>query len=980
MIELEDFQPYIQSILDSSPKDGDWGDRYIPTQVELPLRVQTYEPSLDDLEQSQSEKKKHPEQFAVLDGLRKYASEHVLLVGKPGSGKSTALRRLRWEEADRCAKAIEQNQDTIPPIPVLLELRSLGSSVLELLRETLEWSGVDLEEQALKALLREKQLFLLLDGVNELPNDVARQAVGKFRQLCVSASVPLIFTTRELGAGFDLGISRKLEMLPLSELQVREFVQKQLPEQGDVLLRQVQGRLRELAETPLLLKLLCQVFRHNQQQVPRSRGELFRTFARDYDQIRPWDTVAASSGFREFRDELLRELAVVMMQGEQPTELRLQISRDEAERILEKSLADRVEAPGLRAKEWLGDLIEYHFLQVADDPKKIEFHHQLFQEYYAAEWLFLRLVNLSDEVLKYHYLNYLKWTESLAMMMMFIESENQAEYLVKLSFDVDYRLGAQLAGEVKSEFQITTVLSVSSLEIPEYLKVELLGETRSDEALSNLLISLKNKDRVVREKTTIALRKIGSKRAISGLLKALDDQDLEVRRRAVYALGELRSEQVILGLLKALKDEDRVVCRSAIAVLRKINSEQEILSILKGLENKESEIKTIPELLKSLDDQSTKMIKKNSSLDKTNSGLNFHTLIEDLKNEDPEVRGNAATALGNLGLIQAIPELKKARRDKYFPVRMKANTALKKLSNKGEISELSKDLKSKNFQTQISANIRLENLRSEEAILRLLKSLEDEDIIARKRAVYILGKLGSEQTIPGLLKALEDENYVVRKRAVSALGKLGSEQAIFGLLKALEDENYVVRGSAIHFLGKLRSEKAIPGLLKALKDENHIVRRGAAISLGRIESNQAVSGLLKALEDKDYVVRRSVIASLGRLRLEEAIPGFIKALEDENHFVRGSAINALLKINNISASRFLPKLAVLSLSLSGQSAFRAMSTIQSNCKFYNYDIAQSSPPEISTEISKGGDSYNFPSAQKVQIINRIGNYNENHNP
>jgi hypothetical protein len=30
MIELVDFQPYIQSILDSSQKDGDWGNLYIP--------------------------------------------------------------------------------------------------------------------------------------------------------------------------------------------------------------------------------------------------------------------------------------------------------------------------------------------------------------------------------------------------------------------------------------------------------------------------------------------------------------------------------------------------------------------------------------------------------------------------------------------------------------------------------------------------------------------------------------------------------------------------------------------------------------------------------------------------------------------------------------------------------------------------------------------------------------------------------------
>jgi len=41
------------------------------------------------------------ERLTVLDGLRKYALEHVLLVGRPGSGKSTALVRLVLEEAEK---------------------------------------------------------------------------------------------------------------------------------------------------------------------------------------------------------------------------------------------------------------------------------------------------------------------------------------------------------------------------------------------------------------------------------------------------------------------------------------------------------------------------------------------------------------------------------------------------------------------------------------------------------------------------------------------------------------------------------------------------------------------------------------------------------------------------------------------------------------------------------------------------------------
>ncbi len=47
------------------------------------------------------------ERLSVLEGLRKYASEHVLLVGRPGSGKSTALARLAKTELQVCNSKAE---------------------------------------------------------------------------------------------------------------------------------------------------------------------------------------------------------------------------------------------------------------------------------------------------------------------------------------------------------------------------------------------------------------------------------------------------------------------------------------------------------------------------------------------------------------------------------------------------------------------------------------------------------------------------------------------------------------------------------------------------------------------------------------------------------------------------------------------------------------------------------------------------------
>ncbi|NEP61415.1 MAG: hypothetical protein F6K31_31430, partial [Symploca sp. SIO2G7] len=61
------------------------------------LMVQTVEQQ----QEKREEEKEKIERLAVVEGLRKYAPNHVLLVGRPGSGKSKALVRLLLEEAER---------------------------------------------------------------------------------------------------------------------------------------------------------------------------------------------------------------------------------------------------------------------------------------------------------------------------------------------------------------------------------------------------------------------------------------------------------------------------------------------------------------------------------------------------------------------------------------------------------------------------------------------------------------------------------------------------------------------------------------------------------------------------------------------------------------------------------------------------------------------------------------------------------------
>ena len=123
---MTNFYPYLQSV---SQEYELWWEYYTITDVEgkkpkqkkhkvsmfdFGMMAKTVNPK-SPAEEREEEKEK-TEILPILEGLRKYQDDHVLLSGKPGSGKSTALIRLLLEEStsivEKFAKA-EANQPSI---------------------------------------------------------------------------------------------------------------------------------------------------------------------------------------------------------------------------------------------------------------------------------------------------------------------------------------------------------------------------------------------------------------------------------------------------------------------------------------------------------------------------------------------------------------------------------------------------------------------------------------------------------------------------------------------------------------------------------------------------------------------------------------------------------------------------------------------------------------------------------------------------
>ncbi|NEQ69532.1 MAG: hypothetical protein F6K21_29390 [Symploca sp. SIO2D2] len=905
------YQNQLHPYLDSICKEyAQWWEFYTLTDVVgkqqnkqkqcpplLDLMVQTVEQQQEEREDG----KEKIERLAVVEGLRKYAPNHVLLVGRPGSGKSTALVRLLLEEAERGKDAgtrgrgdaeIGRGRDAeigrrgdrdFLRIPVLVELRYYQHSVLERVKAFLlkHQPNLDLDEEILKQWLHQGRLLLLLDGFNELPSEEARQQVRVFRQ--DYPNTPMVFTTRDLGVGGDLNITKKLEMQPLTEAQMRRFVCAYLPQQGMKMLKQLGSRLREFGETPLLLWMLCSVFANNSNQIPANLGSVFRRFTEIYD----YQFKQGVCTYRESRDwwqDLLQHLAWVMTQGKSKTELMVAIPRQEAKVKLTEFLRGKVASPDDDARRWLQDLLDYHLIKVDPGSNQIGFCHQLLLEYYTAESLLQQLTSLSNQQLRWDYLNYLKWTEPLALMMELLEDQEQTVRVVKLALEVDWQLGARLAGEVKSKFQEETVGLVLGLPLPRLFKVELAGVTKSDEAIPESIKVLEHSNYKLRRRAVDSLEKIGSDAAVTALIKALADSDYGVRSSAAEALGKIGSDTAIPELVNALKYSNYGVRKRAAEALGKIGSDA-----------------AIPELVNALEHSNYGVRKRAAAaLGKIGSDVAIPELINALEHSKYSVRNSAAEALGKIGSDAAIPALVNALKNSYSWVHSSTTEALTKIGSDTAVPALINALEHSESDVRRSTAEALGKIGSNTAVPALINALEDSDSWVRGSAAEALGKVSSDTAIPGLVNALKNSYSWVRGSAASALGKIGSNTAVPALINALKDSDSRVRSSAASALGKIGLDLAVPALINALEDSDSWVRSNAASALGKINLDAAVSALINALKHSEYHVRGSAAEALGKIGSDSVVPALVNSLKDSDYNVRWKAAEALGKIGSDS--------------------------------------------------------------------------------
>ncbi|WP_416670570.1 HEAT repeat domain-containing protein [Egbenema bharatensis] len=927
--------------------------------------------------------------------------EHVLLIGSPGVGKSTTLLRLL------VALAEQEQQNPEPCIPVLVKLKNYqqppsgsedNSGMLALIKEALE-PGLSLEISEIKALLfDDKRLFLLLDGLNEIPADIVRSKLADFRAKCARAKIPLVCTTRSLGD--DLGIERRLELQTLSNLEITRFLRECMPGQEEQVLKLLNKGKPDLGKTPFVLWMLYDLFKKS-GQIPESLGEAFRRFTKSYTNYKiNQEGIPISKEDLQYWSLLLEYLAFEMLRLSSPRDSGLIISEKQAANTLARFPSEKV-IDLLQAHSLLNNLLHYHLLQKSHKDE-VSFCHQLIQEYYAAEYLLQQLPALLKNMNKFKqdYLNYLKWTEPIALMLSLPEvTQEQASQLIQIALDVDLMLGARLAGEVQQDWQEMAVTSVveeaRKQEVSSIYEIQLLGNTHSDYAVPILLTKLTDEENQnLAVESALALRELGSRAAIPKLLLALEDEKPFIATIALFILGRLGDEEIIPDLQKALchPTNDNIRGQAA-GALGELGANAVVPDLLNALTDESYKVRgkavealgnlrnksAIPELLRiALEDHSIYLPwAAAEALKKIHQEQATKELLKALKDKNYEIRERAAEALGKVGSEIAIDGLIEALEDGYTD--WQAAGALIEIGSKKALPGLFKALE-RSVPSEQAAFV-LGELGDAIAVPSLINVLNHWYPQVRERAIEALGKLGDKAAIPRLYDLFQDNpRDDLRKKIVVALGKLGDERVCRELLEMLESQasgsarawsgqwqifealekigsrpvvqsliqalgakTARIRWKAAEVLGNLGNEAAIDSLFTALADENSTVRWQAAKALGKFDSQWVVpklSSLLKHEDDPN--IREGAVQVLGYLEDEIAVTALLSALNDSEFNVRYDATQSLVKLSGSDVKLGVSKVLghAWKKKLLNDGFVYPLQKLQENFKFYNYEIAQ----------------------------------------
>lgn len=695
------------------------------------------------------------EERIPLKNIAEAVSKHprFVLIGDPGAGKTTTLRKLALD----AARARLDNPRTAP-IPLLLYLPQWDSEPTPADFVRSRWESWKLGGDVAGMLAR-GDVLLYLDGLNEMGANGPRRAKQIAAWFCDPGSAPAraVVTCRAGDyAGDDLRLGEMPTVLAqdLDEAQIRQFAANYLKEQAEAFLARVQPEskreresersllwrvpmldpgalhtdtsnrsLLRLARNPYMLSALMIVYEQG-GDLPKNTGALFHGLIRALWKREELRGTTGGIPFEQAEQAFAR-LAFAMINKYKPL--------DVPQRWVLRRLAGwkwRQVFTG-RATELLQMGVNANYVIVSGG--QVRFYHQLIQETFAAVGLGHVRVEL----------NRVK------------PFDNKWEMRISPRW---HQVVIALCGVGDAEATIAAVLKTDPFLAGRCVASGVKAGAAQQVVVDRLVNMLRYANEDMRENAVRALGEIGDAHAVEPLIAILRDENWDMRRNAVDALVKIGS-LAVEPLITALHDVDEIVRDGVAEVLVEIGS------------------LAVGRLIAALHDENQSVRSEAASaLGQIGDRSAVEPLIAALHDESQGVRSEATGALGRIGAL-AVEPLIAALSDTNEDLRQGAAAALGQI---GHAQVVNAPLAARHYIKKNTFWVSLDEVMQivAPAVEPLIAALHDTNEIVRLRAAEALREIGDVRAVAPLIAALGDADEVVRQSAAWALERIATPEAL----------------------------------------------------------------------------------------------------------------------------------------------------------------------------------------------------------
>lgn len=361
-----------------------WQNRFVHIEGNEKIEeVQVYVHEIIDQDDESTEDDSIHIRQGIISKLRNEIEEkQIIMIGDAGMGKSTTLQFIAYNDANLLLQSenIFENKNFLIPIYIELKLFTETDNLIQKISTKL---GIA-KDKALE-LIDLNKLNLLIDGLNEVEKSIKAKVFTQINNMIYDfPNLKMIISSRPQYYQRDFDNAKMkipvFQLKKMNEIQINEFLNKNGKHVQDIIRKEIEvnKNLQKIVNNPLLLHMLINVVTR-EGSIPTNKAKIIQTF------IKSLYTRERQEKDLMFDPDTVHILLTYLgFQSRKDTGSNVGLNKDT---FILPLLEKRKNDLGLEINLLyvLNKAVELQIL--VRDAEQYSFTHEIYQEFFAAEYL-----------------------------------------------------------------------------------------------------------------------------------------------------------------------------------------------------------------------------------------------------------------------------------------------------------------------------------------------------------------------------------------------------------------------------------------------------------------------------------------------------------------------------------------------------------------------------------------------------------------